>query len=222
MHRQRRIPKQSRSKQTLDVIYQGCLRALGEHGFSRVTTRLIARVAGVGVGTLYRYFSDREAVFSEMFTEMARRLVADILPPPGEVQGPLPVAEFTERVLRRFVDRLREHRTTVAELARNRHRFETRQQQLQRHQAFQRAIAELLREHLNVEDPMLAAFIVQRAVDGVVVSALIDRPEMLDDDRLLNELIRLIGPYLESCARLPAQTEASSDRDAVELRAGVA
>ncbi|MCB9557890.1 MAG: TetR/AcrR family transcriptional regulator [Deltaproteobacteria bacterium] len=194
------------------MIYQGCQRVLAAYGFSRVTTRLIAQVAGVGVGTLYRYFSDREALFSEMYTELARRLVADVIPSPAQAPWPLSVAEFTERILRRFLYRLRENRVTVLELARNRHRFETRRQQRRRELLFQSAIAALVEEHLDVEDTTLCAFVTQHAVEATVMGALIDHPEMLDDDRLIDEVTRMLAPYLASRSRSPTARRGAAPR----------
>jgi len=64
----RRKPKQARARDTIEVILEAAARVLGRHGYASATTNRIAAEAGVGVGTVYEYFADKNAVF-EALTE---------------------------------------------------------------------------------------------------------------------------------------------------------
>jgi AcrR family transcriptional regulator len=50
------------SRETVDVIVDGAMRALARHGTSRLSMTDICREAQVSRGTLYRYFSNRDEV----------------------------------------------------------------------------------------------------------------------------------------------------------------
>lgn len=56
-----RAPQQERSRRTVDRILVAADRLIAEHG-SAVTTTAIATDAGVSVGALYRFFSDKRAI----------------------------------------------------------------------------------------------------------------------------------------------------------------
>ena len=70
-----RKPRQTRSKATVDSIVEAGFISLGRHGLSGTTTRHIAEIAGLGVGSLYEYFANKEAVYEAM----NQRLTADII-----------------------------------------------------------------------------------------------------------------------------------------------
>jgi AcrR family transcriptional regulator len=64
--RPRREATQARSQDTVDVILVATDRVLARVGLSAATTREIADVAGVSIGTLYRYFPSKDALFLAM------------------------------------------------------------------------------------------------------------------------------------------------------------
>ena len=59
----RRLPTQARAKDTVEVILIAADRVLARVGLAAATTREIAAVAGVSIGTLYRYFPSKDALF---------------------------------------------------------------------------------------------------------------------------------------------------------------
>ncbi len=58
--KRRRRPVQTRSWQTSLAIQDAFVRLLDECSFDKVTIRDIVMVAGVGLGTFYEYFDDKE------------------------------------------------------------------------------------------------------------------------------------------------------------------
>lgn len=65
----RRTPRQQRSQQAVDAIFEATARLVEEKGVEQLTTARIAELAGYGVGTLYDYFPDKYAIL----VAMARR-----------------------------------------------------------------------------------------------------------------------------------------------------
>lgn len=59
----RRIPRQQRSRQTVEDVLAAVPLVVKRHGAASVTTNRIAEVAGVSIGSLYQYFPDKSSVF---------------------------------------------------------------------------------------------------------------------------------------------------------------
>ena len=62
----RKMPKQQRSKETVDVILAATARVLVKEGFDRASTNRIADAAGVSIGSLYQYFPSKEALVAAL------------------------------------------------------------------------------------------------------------------------------------------------------------
>lgn len=66
----RRHPSQSRAEMTLQSIRQASLQILEREGHARLTTNHIAEVAGVSIGTLYQYYSDKQAIAADLCNQL--------------------------------------------------------------------------------------------------------------------------------------------------------
>ncbi|WP_278264319.1 TetR/AcrR family transcriptional regulator [Nocardia sp. AG03] len=64
--KQRKRPKQDRAKETRSHILEVSAQLFGTRGITNTSTNKIAAEAGLSVGTLYRYFSDREEIVKEL------------------------------------------------------------------------------------------------------------------------------------------------------------
>lgn len=58
----RRLPSQSRSRKSVELCLKAAQDLLERDGIDGVTTRKIAQLAGVSVGTVYGYFPNKEAI----------------------------------------------------------------------------------------------------------------------------------------------------------------
>ena len=59
----RRSPLQARSNRTVEEILDAASSLLGRIPFEQITTSRIAEQAGISVGALYRFYSDRQEIF---------------------------------------------------------------------------------------------------------------------------------------------------------------
>ncbi|MCA9664894.1 MAG: TetR/AcrR family transcriptional regulator [Myxococcales bacterium] len=85
-------------------IARAAIEAFAERGFHGTAVPDIARRAGVGAGTIYRYFKSKEALVNELYREAKSALVMAVtqgFPPPGSS----PRQQFAElwRRLARYV-----------------------------------------------------------------------------------------------------------------------
>lgn len=67
-----RVPVQARSRETVEAILGGAARVLASHGYSGTTTNHIADAAGVSIGSLYQYFTDKDHVIAALAAQFAR------------------------------------------------------------------------------------------------------------------------------------------------------
>ncbi|GAA5069762.1 TetR/AcrR family transcriptional regulator [Nocardia callitridis] len=67
---QRRRPTQERAKATREHILDTAARLFGERGIANTSTNRIAAEAGLSIGTVYRYFSDRTVIVEELLERL--------------------------------------------------------------------------------------------------------------------------------------------------------
>jgi len=94
----RKTPSQSRSRVTVDAIFEATIQVLLSQGMAGLTTTGVAERAGVSVGTMYQYFPNKQALvyaLNERFlTTLAERVEATC----DRTQG-RPIAEAAEALI---------------------------------------------------------------------------------------------------------------------------
>lgn len=77
-----RVPQQRRSRRTREAVLRAAAACFEESGYDETTTAMIARRAGISVGSVYSYFRDKREILIELLeihlSEVAR-LVAERL-----------------------------------------------------------------------------------------------------------------------------------------------
>jgi AcrR family transcriptional regulator len=58
----RKTPVQRRARQMNEDILTGAIRVLAKHGPLKFTTTRVAEAAGISVGSLYRYYPNKESL----------------------------------------------------------------------------------------------------------------------------------------------------------------
>lgn len=100
----RRTPQQARSQQRVDLILDVAADIFAEVGYESATTNAIAERAGVSIGSLYRYFPDKDAILhalSNRYYEQVRALFDEVFTK-DVVYLPLPV--LLDRLIDPFVE----------------------------------------------------------------------------------------------------------------------
>lgn len=75
----RKSPKQARARVTVDAILEGATRILVDEGLDKLNTNLVAKIAGVSIGTLYQYFPTKEAILTEIIRQKRKFLLDDLI-----------------------------------------------------------------------------------------------------------------------------------------------
>jgi AcrR family transcriptional regulator len=69
-----RKPQQERSRRTLERVADAALECFEAHGFDATTTAMIAARAGIAVGTVYSYYTDKREILLDLIdTRVADR-----------------------------------------------------------------------------------------------------------------------------------------------------
>jgi AcrR family transcriptional regulator len=186
----RRNPKQSRARATVDAILEASLQILETEGEARLTTNHIAEKAGVSIGTLYQYFSDRSDILAELGQRQAetmRHEIASI------------VAEAPEQGAMRAVIRALMQSGEVSAATRalvTDALFRTRGEGVlgAHHLAFMDSINGQTSRTISLSAE--AAFILTHAPISLLRAAAAEPELGLDGDRLEDELVHLMESYL--------------------------
>jgi AcrR family transcriptional regulator len=83
----RKLPRQARSRASFAAILDGCARVLERGGYESLTTNRVAEAAGVGIGTLYDFFPNREAIVVALAEERLARLATVVQEGLAEAEG---------------------------------------------------------------------------------------------------------------------------------------
>jgi AcrR family transcriptional regulator len=190
----RRRPQQERSQHTVDAILSATKTLVVRYGLEKFTTNGVARLAGVSIGSLYQYFPSKRALIAELRRRhqatglsMARDEAVQLMTAPPEVALRRFVAQMVavhrvDPVLHRALE-LDAGGLTVGETERS-------------VLAMIRAYMELHRAEIGMRDLDQAAFMVALTVHAVVHGTVIQHPEILNDDELTDDLVRMLLAYL--------------------------
>jgi AcrR family transcriptional regulator len=194
----RKWPQQARSRATVTAILDAMTRILNRESAEAATTTHIAEVAGISIGTLYQYFSHRDAILDalqdrefERATEMMQRVLA--------VGAYSSARDFARAVVEGLIKLHNEAPGLQRLLAID----GLRVARPDRVQAFDLRIIGVIRTFLTLSNLPLrrpnieaAAFVIFQAVRAAMHARALHSPPGLDDETLADELTDLVLRYL--------------------------
>jgi AcrR family transcriptional regulator len=194
----RKLPRQERSRVTVEAILEATTRILVEEGYDRANTNRIAERAGISIGSLYQYFPNKESLMTALMEQHAQEM-AELVEtklnclfdsPPAIV-----IPAIVTAVIAAHAIDPRLHQVLSEEIPRS-------ERSPQMHKADERITA-LLRTYLERwHDPIhpqnieLTAFILSRTVDSLCHAAVIEYPNFVRDSQFEREVSSLLLSYL--------------------------
>jgi AcrR family transcriptional regulator len=194
----RRAPKQVRSRLIVDAIVEAGRRILESDGPGAFTTNRIAERAGISIGSLYRYFPNKEAIVAAICDHETQRALAEIRAAERWPIDELPLHD----ALAAIVDFQMARHQQLLELGKDfyrSHQSEYTLSSLMGSDEVVKHIRGLLlrhRESVRVRDFDQAAFLIARGLSAIVRKALEERPEQLFEPAFRTELVDLAVCYL--------------------------
>jgi AcrR family transcriptional regulator len=201
----RKQPRQARSQATVNAVLEATTQVLDREGLDAATTTRIAEVAGVSIGTLYQYFSHRDAIFDALQDREFERAVAlmqGVLSEGNLVRSPRETVTAVVRGLAALYAACPGlHRMLAIE--------GLRVAKAERVYAFDLRIIAIIRHFLAATGAPIrrknidaAAFVAFQAVRATMLASLLERPPGLGEADLIEEVADLVLRYL---VRVPAR-----------------
>jgi AcrR family transcriptional regulator len=205
----RKTPTQARAQSTVNAILEATIQVLEREGPAGATTTRIAEVAGVSVGTLYQYFSHRDAILDalqEREFDRALALLQDVLSVGNLAKSPRETVEAAVHGMEKlYVAYPGVHRVLAMEGLRT--------NKADRLQTFDLRVISLIRHFISATGTPIrrknvdaAAFVAFQCVRATMLASLLENPAGLDDKALVDELVDLVLRYL-------VDEEALAERD---------
>jgi AcrR family transcriptional regulator len=193
----RKHPKQERSQATVEAILTATTRILTEQGYAQFTTNRVAELAGVSVGSLYQYFPNKEALIVALMEHHtnamaqlaqqhlegleARRSVMDVL------------QQLIKAALAAHAVNPRLHHVLNEQMPRSEAMRQADDVQME---AMLRSFLAPRKDQLQPQNLDLTVFILARTIKTLIHGALLDRPELLKNGELEQEIMTMLSAYL--------------------------
>jgi AcrR family transcriptional regulator len=198
--RKRRSPVQARSKAMVEQILDAATRVLASSGYAQMSTNRVAEEAEVSVGSLYRYFADKDQIFDELRDRVTEKIMRDLTEAITAAAG-RPPYEGVRAMVAALVGSLQEHAAVIRALV-NEVPLGTQSNVLPE---IERSLAQFTRlyavQHLpDLPRAELDARIYQAM--GITLNSCLrialERPEDLDEDHLIDLVAAMLAMGLSA------------------------
>jgi AcrR family transcriptional regulator len=186
----KKIPKQDRSRSTVEAIIEAAARIIEANGLAALSTNRVAELAGVSVGSLYQYFPNKEALVEEVRERFGLRFQASML----ELLGRLPGLGLREAI-RAWVTMLVDLHAESPGV----HNAVGTGTPAEAHGPLAVVIGGYLDSHadeIRRSDRTLAARVLMDAAEALVHNTSLREPALLEDPRWVDEVCDLLERYL--------------------------
>ncbi len=194
----RKLPKQERSQATVSAILIATTRILTEEGYDKFNTNRVAELAGVSVGSLYQYFPNKAALLYALGEHHANEM-AQLAQHHLEDLSDRPILEALQQIVK----------AVLAAYAVNPKLYRILHQQVPRSEEMRKLddarIEQMLhtflalhRDQLRPKNLDITVFIISRTIKSLLYDAIVDRPNLLKNGELEQEIMRMLSSYLIS------------------------
>jgi AcrR family transcriptional regulator len=199
----KKLPKQTRSRLTFDAIVDACAQLLCERGYGALTTNHIAERAGVSIGSLYEYFSDKDAIVYEVVRRTSHGFSEDAAQPLAGFHN-VPLREALRAWLGALAAAMRSRQELLKAIAeevpfaiREPHRREAWARHLAlAHTAYRMAGPRVRQDRVDE-----VAFLIVTLVDAALNRLFLESPEGVSADDVLDELTQRLSEWVAPRSR---------------------
>lgn len=187
----RKIPRQRRAQVSVDVVLEAAAQVLEVSGEAGFNTNAVAERAGVSIGTLYRYFPDKQAILLALAmreTQAHRRTVVAVAE--GDTGGLARDRAMIRSFVQAFSGRLRARRIAASALLAETDPIEL----AEGFAAAEAGITDAQGQPLT----RIQAFVLTRAIHGAMRAAVLEGVDFLESREFEDELVRLGRAYLRA------------------------
>ena len=188
----RRIPRQARAAETVSLILEATAQILEAGGLEAFTTNAVAERAGVSIGTLYQYFSDKRAILLALAEQEVQATLVALGSPKKEAGVSLEdrLRHTVRAIIHAFRGRLRVRKAVVQVILAQGTGVE-----------MLAPVAAFLAQHSQTVLPALSReqiFVLSRSLLGTIRAAVLEEQPFFRSRAFEDELVRLAASYLSS------------------------
>ena len=196
---QRKSPKQSRSKAIVDAIFEATVRILPQIGSHGITTKKIADLAGISVGSLYQYFPNKESVLGGLMDLVMSAEMKKFEAKVSEIDGKsmedatAAMVDFALELFLKEKEKVREIFIKAPELGRIPALLKLRQSVVE-------ILAEEMKKHYAGqahEEYIRVSFVAVNSIMGVIHTMLYDEGQKYSLEELSIELKTMLNSYFQ-------------------------
>jgi AcrR family transcriptional regulator len=99
---QRRLPQRKHGERRVIALLDAADEVIVQHGYGGTTMTLIAEHAGASIGTVYQYFSDKDAIVYALGARYAQEM-ASLWPSLAEQLRPLNLEAFADTLMQALI-----------------------------------------------------------------------------------------------------------------------
>ncbi|MEM7662099.1 MAG: TetR/AcrR family transcriptional regulator [Pseudomonadota bacterium] len=195
--RPRKQPVQARSRAMVETILDAAARILIEEGLDDMTTNRVSERAGIGIGSLYQYFPNKQALVAELAHRHKQETLAavkEVTFTPDE-----PIQNIIRRIVRNHIRLHSVDPEMHIALARELPRLGVMDWHEELNHDIYKSLRKLFDAHpltAKYANPDLVLFILRTSVEAIIHKAIIERDSDVRSGALEDELTRLVSSYL--------------------------
>lgn len=195
----RKLPRQTRSRATVDALLEAATQVLVEHGYEKTTTARVAERAGVSVGSLYQYFPNKEALVAALIERHASELVRVAEAAFARLED-ASLEDGLKAIIRVGVDTHRIspelHKILTEQVPRVGRIAEVMDTSRRITEMIERFLRRHARRLPRGRQPAVAAVVIETAIEALTHKAIAERPGLLTSGLLEKEMYQLAVGYL--------------------------
>lgn len=203
----RKKPRQQRAKVTVDIILQAATKLICESDDGDFNTNRLAAVAGVSIGTIYQYYSDKQAIVADICRRLIEKELSEI--DDVRVQAAAQGEHSLEQAIGYLIERMLKVNHQLYSLLRSHYLraywqidfFKVAVDEDPDRRTAEVWLAEILNKYqqeITIDNSKLAAELVYSAIEGAIFVEMLRRPEQAFESAFKAELNRLAMRYLKS------------------------
>ena len=194
----RKVPQQQRAQFTVDCILGAAESIIIKSGYDAATTNHIAEVAGVSIGSLYQYFSSKEAIAAAL-VENAVSKATEVLRECILANMGKPLADAIRTIITVILSTRREYNFIFMLLPRQVPKLGKLSRSVTTEKFLYNTIRTFYHHHKHeivVEDLEIAMFVAQHLVVGSIDAYLEDNSILITDEQLVDHIADAVVKYL--------------------------
>lgn len=198
-YKRRREPVQPRAKLTVECIKVATMELARQNGFAALNTVDIAARAGIGVGSLYEYFPNRESILLSIFEDTTERLVTSTKAKLHDIME-APLRKAIHRTASELLNSYKTHQMILVDLPQQMPELRLSGHSISFDHLIHGSLRMFLGHHKRGESPALIerrAFFIESILIGSIQRYLSRPPSTFPPAAFLDHVTTIIVDYIE-------------------------